>query len=92
MWRSALNIETEVVVRNWDEYEAAIGNGDYDVVRRGIVMQSTSELVNLRMMFERDARPTPSESPVAEASPSPQPVLPVETEAQALKDMKAVPI
>ena len=90
MWRAALNVETEIVIRNWDEYETAIKNGDYDIVRRGIVMQSTSELVNLRMLFERDPRPLPSASP--EASPSPQPVLPVETETQALKDLKAVPI
>jgi len=90
MWRAALNIETEIVIRNWDEYEAAIKNGDFDIVRRGMVMQSTSELVNLHMLFERDARPLPSASP--EASPSPQPTVPVETEAQALKDMKAVPI
>ena len=74
MWRVALNIETEIVIRNWDEYEAAIRNGDYDIVRRGIVMQSTSELVNLRMLFERDPRPLPSASPLAEASPSPQPM------------------
>ena len=90
MWRAALNIETEIVIRNWDEYEAAIKNGDYDIVRRGMVMQSTSELVNLRMLFERDARPLPSASP--EASPSPQPTAPVENETQALKDLKAVPI
>ena len=90
MWRAALNIETEIVIRNWDEYEAAIKNGDYDIVRRGMVMQSTSELVNLHILFERDPRPLPSASP--EASPSPQPTVPVETEAQALKDMKAVPI
>ena len=90
MWRAALNVETEIVIRNWDEYEAAIKIGDYDVVRRGIVMQSTSELVNLRMLFERDPRPLPSASP--EASPSPQPAVPVETETQALKDLKAVPI
>ncbi len=90
MWRAALNIETEIVIRNWDEYEAAIKNGDFDIVRRGMVMQSTSELVNLHMLFERDPRPLPSASP--EASPSPQPTVPVETEAQALKDMKAVPI
>jgi ABC-type oligopeptide transport system substrate-binding subunit len=90
MWRAALSIETEIVIRNWDEYEAAIKNGEYDIVRRGIVMQSTSELVNLRMLFERDPRPLPSASP--EASPSPQPVVPVETETQALKDLKAVPI
>ena len=90
MWRAALNIDAEIVIRNWDEYEAAIKAGDYDIVRRGMVMQSTSELVNLRMLFERDPRPLPSASP--EASPSPQPTVPVETEAQALKDMKAVPI
>jgi len=90
MWRAALNIETEIVIRNWDEYEAAIRNGDFDIARRGMVMQSTSELVNLHMLFERDTRPLPSASP--EASPSPQPSVPVETEAQALKDMKAVPI
>jgi oligopeptide transport system substrate-binding protein len=90
MWRAALNIETEIVIRNWDEYEGAIKNGDYDIVRRGIVMQSTSELVNLRMLFERDPRPLPSASP--EASPSPPPAVPVETETQALKELKAVPI
>ncbi|HEY4425587.1 MAG TPA: peptide ABC transporter substrate-binding protein [Pyrinomonadaceae bacterium] len=90
MWRAALNIETEIVLRNWDEYEAAIKNGDFDIVRRGMVMQSTSELVNLQLLFERDPRPLPSASPAA--SPSPQPTVPVETEAQALKDMKAVPI
>jgi len=90
MWRAALNIETEIVIRNWDEYEAAIKNSDFDIVRRGMVMQSTSELINLHMLFERDTRPLPSASP--EASPSPQPTVPVETEAQALKDMKAVPI
>ena len=90
MWRAALNIETEIVIRNWDEYEAAIKVGDFDIVRRGMVMQSTSELMNLHMLFERDPRPLPSASP--EASPSPQPTVPIETEAQALKDMKAVPI
>ena len=92
MWRAALNIETEIVIRNWDEYEAAIRAGDYDVVRRGMVMQSTSELVNLRMLFERDQHSLPSASPLAEPSPSPQLAVPVETEAQALKDLKAVPI
>ena len=71
MWRAALNIETEIVIRNWDEYEAAIHAGDYDVVRRGMVMQTTSELTNLRMLFDHD-------------SP--------ESETEALKDLKAMPI
>lgn len=96
MWRATLNIETEIVIRNWDEYEAAIKANDYDIVRRGLVMQTTNELVNLRMLFERDAHalpspsPSPEGSPRAEASPPEKPL--VETEAQALKDLKAMPI
>jgi oligopeptide transport system substrate-binding protein len=97
MWRATLNIETEIVIRNWDEYEAGIKAGDYDIVRRGMVMQTTSELVNLRMLFERDVvHVLPAASPVPEGSarpsPSPEPTVAVESEAQALKDLKAVPI
>src|SRR5829696_4129531 len=32
MWRSALNIKTEIVIRSWEEYEATIKAGDYDIV------------------------------------------------------------
>lgn len=71
MWRATLNIETEIVIKVWDEYEAALRAGDYDVVRRGMVMQTTSELTNLRMLFDHD-------------SP--------DSEAEALKDLKAMPI
>ncbi len=97
MWRSTLNIETEIVIRNWDEYEVAIKVGDYDIVRRGIVLQTTSEVVNLRMLFERDPHVVPSASPspeggAARPSPSPEPSVAVDTEVQALKDLTAVPI
>ena len=96
MWRSTLNIETAIEIRNWDEYEAAIKAGDYDIVRRGLVMQTTSELVNLRMLFERDTRALPSPSPVPEGTARPEPSPPeklmVETETQALKDLRAMPI
>ena len=54
MWRSTLNVETDVIVKNWDEYEADIRAGEYDVVRRGIVMQTTDEETNMRVMFEQD--------------------------------------
>ena len=94
MWRSALNLETEIVIRNWDEYEAAIAVGDYDIVRRGMVMQTTSELINIRMMFERDGITLlPTASPSPESSPSPlEKEIVVETEAQALKSLTAMPI
>jgi ABC-type oligopeptide transport system substrate-binding subunit len=71
MWRATLNVETQIIVKSWEEYEAAIQAGDYDIVRRGMVMQTTSELTNMRMLFDGD-------------SP--------ESEAEALKDLKAMPI
>ncbi len=95
MWRATLNVETEIVIRSWEEYEAAIQAGDYDVVRRGIVMQTTSELVNISSLFERDTRVLPAASSEASPRPGPSPEQPravVETESQALKDLKAMPI
>ena len=92
MWKAALNIETEIIIRNWDEYEAAIKANDYDIVRRGMVMQTTSELMNLKMLFERNPPPLPLASVSPESSPPSQEKALVETEAQALKDLKAVPI
>jgi oligopeptide transport system substrate-binding protein len=101
MWRTVLNIETEIVVKGWDEYDAAIKAGDYDVVRRGLVMQTTSEATNFAMLFGRVSPPTPTpEETVANSnkgvavapSPQPPPVTQIETEVQALKELKAMPI
>jgi oligopeptide transport system substrate-binding protein len=106
-WRSVLNIETEIIVKNWDEYEAAIRGGDYDVVRRGIVMQTTDELTNIRMLFQEGAQPSQSDGAGLESTSSANVTngksaavkdknlrtLPrIETEAQALKDLSAMPI
>jgi len=104
MWRTALNIETEIVVKNWDEYEAAIRAGEYDVVRRGIVMQTTDELTNMRIHFEEGApaaaggseSAASTEAPNGKSVPAGEKTLqraePIETEAQALKNLSAMPI
>ena len=65
MWRRSLGIETEVVVKSWDEYEEAVRQGDYDVVRRGTVMQTLDEAANLRAMFE----PASSENAAEDLAP-----------------------
>ncbi|MFN2492947.1 MAG: peptide ABC transporter substrate-binding protein [Pyrinomonadaceae bacterium] len=77
MWRSILNIETEIVIaKNWDEYEAVIRSGEYDIARRGIVMQTTDELTNIRMLFQSPVRPsttakTADTDPTGHLSPIP---------------------
>ena len=54
MWESVLNVRTEVVVKGWEDYEAALRAGDYDVARRSIVMQTPDEAANLLAMFGED--------------------------------------
>lgn len=51
MWKKSLGIETEVVVKGWEEYEEALRLGDYDIVRRGSVMQTMDESANMLAMF-----------------------------------------
>ena len=106
MWRTVLNVETEIVVKNWDEYEAAIRQGDYDVVRRGLVMQTTDELTNIRMLFpegtdaalaplggnEPGSRTAHGSEPVNGKERNLRTLQPIETEAQALRDLSAMPI
>lgn len=106
MWWNILNIETEISVKEWDEYEAAIGAGEYDVVRRGIVMQTTDELTNIRTIFQPDNQPSASagsdQAPgnatngaVKESQqPGRQKVAPriIESEAEALKELRAIPL
>lgn len=100
MWRSVLNIQTEVIVKNWDEYEVAARSGDYDVIRRGMVMQTTGELTNLKMLFERDTQPTVPE-PVGTPGKPLEPgkaeelarrTVQFSSEEEALKDLRAMPI
>jgi oligopeptide transport system substrate-binding protein len=109
MWLSVLNIQTELVIKNWDDYEAAIRTGEFDVVRRGIVMQTTDELTNIRTLFgenypetvaatETDllnkSGPKPSEANKPLGSPGRISTsrLAIDTEAQALNDLAAIPI
>jgi ABC-type oligopeptide transport system substrate-binding subunit len=80
MWRNVLGVETEIVLRNWDEYEATLRSGDYDVARRSMVMQTVDEESNMLSMFdpERLNFTTNSETDGdadadPNASPSPRP-------------------
>lgn len=109
MWRNVLNIESEIIIKNWDEYTAAIASGEYDVVRRGVVMQTTDELTNIRMLFRadplssepQDPRDATANSSTTATRNSPEGKVrqeslgsppPIETESQALNDLRVMPI
>jgi oligopeptide transport system substrate-binding protein len=95
MWRNVLGIETEIMLRSWDEYEAALSAGDYDVARRSVVMQTVDEETNMLAMFDPDRLSAAtnaqtsdnSESAEAQTTPSPR----VETRGEALTGGEALP-
>jgi oligopeptide transport system substrate-binding protein len=70
MWKNALGIETEIVMKSWEEYEAAVRAGDYDVVRRGVVMQTMDEVTNMRLIFDTEASPAAATEPASNTQPT----------------------
>ena len=57
MWREVLGVETEVTLKDWEDYESSLAAGDFDIARRSIVMQTPDEERNLLAMFGA-ARPS----------------------------------
>lgn len=51
MWRATLGIETDLEIKPWDAYVAALNAGDFDVARRSLVLHTTDEATNLHRMF-----------------------------------------
>jgi oligopeptide transport system substrate-binding protein len=76
MWRNALGVETEIVLKSWDEYEQAMSRGDYDVARRSFVMQTTDEETNMLAMF---ALPVATDTQAANAAQAASTSAPVGT-------------
>lgn len=93
MWREALSIETEIVMKPWEEYSVALVTGEFDIARRGLVMQTTDEFTNMQMMFADTPAIASADSQngdADEASTARTDVI--ATEEQALRQLKALPI
>jgi oligopeptide transport system substrate-binding protein len=51
MWEKNLNIKTEIIIKDGEEFAAAAKNGDFDLIRRGIVLPTTDETTNMLALF-----------------------------------------
>ncbi|MDQ6786311.1 MAG: ABC transporter substrate-binding protein, partial [Acidobacteriota bacterium] len=51
MWKQNLNVETEIIIKEQAEIDAAKLAGDFDVLRRGVVLPTTDEAVNMLAIF-----------------------------------------
>ena len=52
MWKKNLNIETEIIIKEKADFENSYQNGEFDIVRRGIVLPTNDETANMLAMFE----------------------------------------
>ncbi|MET0621927.1 MAG: peptide ABC transporter substrate-binding protein [Pyrinomonadaceae bacterium] len=73
MWRDALNVQTEIIIRPWEEYEAMLRAGDFDVARRSLVMQTTDEETNMLQLFGDPSADAATSAAAAEAAPHESP-------------------
>ena len=51
MWKQNLNLETEIIVKEPAELDAARTSGDFDLVRRGVVFPTADEAANIIALF-----------------------------------------
>ena len=69
MWKQTLNIDTVIVVKEASEIEAMRRSGEFDVLRRGVVLPTSDETAGLMAIFEPPAPPAALPSAAAENSP-----------------------
>ncbi len=52
MWQKNLNVSTEIIVKDKVDFENSIQIGDFSLARRGIVLPTHNEIINMLAMFE----------------------------------------
>jgi oligopeptide transport system substrate-binding protein len=97
MWEKNLNIKTEIIIKDGEEFAAAAKNGDFDLIRRGIVLPTTDETSNMLALFssggaeteqkEGENQPAATESETEKQAPAYKPAE--ENSTAATKDETA---
>ena len=73
MWKQNLNLETDISVKELSELEALKASGQYDLMRRGLVLPTSDETVSLATIFGHPTRPEPLAVHGAPKKPEPTP-------------------
>ncbi len=56
MWKKNLNIETDIIVKEPGDFETAKTNGEFDLIRRGIVLPTANETTTMLAIFPLKAK------------------------------------
>ncbi len=117
MWKQNLNIDTEIIAQETKDIETVREKKDFDLLRRGVVLLTNDELVNIESVLGSARKPPRPSTPepvtdemapetseevapergpadVGETipTPSPTPVTEVLSEADAVFDLKVIPL
>jgi hypothetical protein len=66
MWKQNLNVETEIVVKDTADLEAAWATDEFALLRRGVVFPTANETINILAIFPTHVPPpnvVPNDSP-----------------------------
>jgi oligopeptide transport system substrate-binding protein len=56
MWKQNLNIETEIIIKENEDLDATKKSGDFDVIRRGVVLPTSDEAANMSAIFSSEKK------------------------------------
>lgn len=83
MWKQALGVETDIIIKESAEIDAVRASGDFDIIRRGIVLPANDEFVNLTAIL--GPAETTADKPKTETAAEPSRSGPsVDTESEPL--------
>lgn len=99
MWKQNLNIQVNVVPVEPSEIDAIRAAGDYDLLRRGVVLPTMDEVVGMETIFGTEKKASkksePPTGPIAlPATPTPTPVQHILTDpmpSQTLTPLNSTP-
>jgi len=84
MWKQNLNLDSTIIVKESSEMEDVRRSGDFDLLRRGVVLPANDELVNLASVLG-SAKKTP-DKPLVETKPGDEMIQLPERQRPVLKN------
>ncbi len=90
MWKQNLNLDTEIIVKELSEIEAVRGSGEYDLVRRGVVLPTVDEIACMSAIFGAAEKVEPLTAPKESEKSGAQPNKPTSQKISPLPDEPTV--
>lgn len=63
MWKQNLNLDTDIIVKDLSGIDALQATGEYDLVRRGVVLPTVDEMASLSAIFGSPEKAEPTSVP-----------------------------